>query len=378
MEINGFCDPFFADVEAVFAKNFTRFGEQGAAFSVVMEGELVVNLWAGTRDREGLHDWQEETMVNVFSVTKGVLIASLLLLVDEGRVELDSPVADYWSEFIAAGKQNITVRQLLNHRAGLAVLPDSVADEDIFNWSLMCEQIAAQAPMWPGAERQAYHCFSYGWLLGELIRRIAGMSVGEFIRQRLAQPLGLDLAVGLRGDLSRLADVQMLAVAVERRHEGMSALLSSSPSSVAARAFTTPASMMSGTNGQAWRRAEIPAANGHASARSLAILYAALASGELLSESLLAQCYAGNTPCFDEVLLLPLTFNLGFMAAQRKPIKLFSAGQRCFGHPGSGGSSAFADVDYRLGVGYATNRLGAGALTDPRARRLIDSVYRAL
>ncbi|CAH0990821.1 hypothetical protein SIN8267_00921 [Sinobacterium norvegicum] len=379
IDVQGFCDPLFAGVETAFERNFIDHGEVGASFSLYMEGELVVDLWAGISDRDGVKPWQQTTQVNVFSVTKGVLITCLLSLVDRGDIDLDAAVADYWPAFAAGGKQGITVRTLLNHCAGLPVLPAEVEAGDIFNWPTMTDKIQRQSPIWPAGDRQAYHVFSYGWLLGELIRRVSGESVGAFFHRRFAEPLGLNFTIGIAADLGAIADVAPMADAGAVRQGGSIArLIESQPDSVAARAFTTPLSMMTGINSTAWRRAEIPAANGHSDAGSIAKLYSSLVLGDILSPALLRQCWGQAAPVFDEVLLQPVAFNLGFMAGQSRPASLFSGSERSFGHPGAGGSMGFADLDYQFGCGYVTNRLGQGALTDPRAQRLIDAVYRSL
>jgi CubicO group peptidase (beta-lactamase class C family) len=379
VEVHGFCDSLFAEVKTAFGQNFEDRGEVGAAFSLYMEGELVVDLWAGRSDRHSLVPWQRDTQVNVFSLTKAMLITCLLSLVDDGTVDLDAPVAQYWPEFAAAGKGAISVRCLLNHRAGMPVLPIAVADQDIFNWSAMVEKIQQQQPIWSAGERQGYHVFSYGWLLGELIRRLSGLSVGEFFHRRFAMPLALNFTIGLTGDLSGIADVAAQAQAGDvRQGASIAALISQQPQSVAARAFTTPLSMLGGINSTAWRRAEIPAANGHSDAASIAKFYSSLVLGDILSPVLLDQCWGQSEAVFDEVLLQPVAFNLGFMAGQSRPVSLFSGSERSFGHPGAGGSTGFADLDYQFGCGYVTNRLGQGALSDQRAKRLIDAVYRSL
>lgn len=373
-ELQGFCDDGFAPIAQAFAANFDSAGEAGAAVAVAWQGRLVVDLCAGFADRDGTRRWQPGTLVNVFSAGKGMLALVVLSLVERGLVKLDAPVARYWPEYAAAGKAATTVEQLLCHRAGLPAVPPSVDPEAVFDFDAMAQALAAAAPLWPPGERQAYHAFTFGWLVGEVIRRVSGASPGDYLRSLLAPLPGATFHFGVPDDdLVQVADLGTLETAAGG---------GGAPGELAEAVFGYPDTLLRGTNSRRWRQAEIPAANGHTDAATLATVYGALANGgnwgdvRLLGEQVLAECLRTCSAERDAVLQLPVHFSTGFMLGDYRTAQRFVAGGRCFGHPGRGGSIAFADPDRRLSFAYVTNRLGGGTLRDRRATALIEALYK--
>jgi CubicO group peptidase (beta-lactamase class C family) len=377
-EIEGVCDPRFSRVRDAFADNFETTPEVGAAVAVVQGGEVVVDLRGGYADARRTRKWSADTLVNVFSTTKGWTSAVVHDLVDRGDLDLDAPVARYWPEFAAAGKGSIPVRALLDHRAGLPAVRDRLPDEAAFDWAAMTSALASEAPWWEPETRHGYHTFTFGWLLGEVVRRVTGETVGERFRARFAAPLGLDAFIGL--DASHDARCADLCPPVDvPRGSTLFHYVLANPESVTAKAFANPLSMMMpATYGsRAWRGAQIPAANGHATAVAIARFYAALGSGPAaLSREAITRCGTERSAGVDEVLRVPTRFSLGYMLSQEGAA--FGAGPMSFGHPGAGGSVGFLDPDLRLGFGYVMNRMGTSILIDPRASKLITALYASL
>lgn len=388
MDVKGSWAPGCEAVVEAFAANFADKGEQGAALAVYRHGQPLINIWAGTRDNRaaGLQDapWEENTAVNIYSASKGLVALCVLQLLAAGKLELDTPIATYWPEFAQTGKAAVTVRQVLCHRAGSSAFQTRRQDADIFDWDLITAAIAAEAPWWEPGTAQGYSPFIYGWILGELVRRVSGnASFNDYFQARVAQPLKADCAFGLADEaLSRLADTGPLkrplteiAATQGADNASLGKLMKADPRGVSNRAFANPMTLMTATNTQAWRQAQIPAANGHASARALGAIYGALANGECLSAAQLRLCWEEQSRGDDLVLGVPLRFGCGFMLSQDRRDCRFGRGTRGFGHPGAGGSLGFADPDYGIGFGYVTARLGQGLLIDQRASRLIDALY---
>jgi CubicO group peptidase (beta-lactamase class C family) len=383
--IAGSCDAAFAGVREVFEENFRARHEVGAAVAVVVDGRRVVDLWGGFADAARTRPWQADTLVNVYSTTKGMVALCAQRLVDAGKLDLDAPVARYWPEFAAAGKGSIPVRWLLSHRAGLAAVRDPLPGEALYDWHAMCRALAAEAPWWTPGEAHGYHAVTFGWLVGEVVRRIDGRSLGRYLREEVAGPLGADFHVGLPDALhARVAEMGPIPPP-EPGAEGMSlaALILEDPQCLAARAFLNPPSMALGPNVPEWRRAEIPGANGHASARGVARIYGALARGEqegvrVLSREGIERCREEQSCGQDRVLQISTRVGQGFMLSQDAPLAAFGPNPGSFGHPGAGGSVGFADPEARVGFGYVMNRMGPHILLDPRADALIDAAYAAL
>lgn len=392
--INGHWENEWAPVVEAFADNFAHKGEQGAALSIYRFGEPVVNIWAGVRDNAsaGLSGlpWQESTCVNIFSAGKGLVALCVLQLVERGLLDLDAPVAHYWPEFAQENKGGITLRQVMCHRTGLSAFRGLLEFEDIFDWSTMTNEITALKPWWEPGTTQGYSPFIYGWILGELIRRVSGCaSFDEYFQSAVAQPLGIRCRFGVEPDQqAHLADTAPL-----KNPQGLAAhsngadsialgkIMKADPRGVTNRAFGNPVSFMTSTNSPAWRQAQIPAANGHANAQALGKIFGALAHNgriedvTLLAPAQLSLCSKELTAEDDQVLGLPLRFGHGFMLPQARPDCRFGRGARAFGHPGAGGALGFADPDYHVGFGYVTSRMGQSLLIDSRAIRLIDAAY---
>lgn len=373
MQIQGYFDLKFEALKDAFAALFEEPQERGMALCVQVGGETVLDLWAGVADKDGQQPWHSDTILNLFSCTKTFTAVTVLQLVGEGKLELDAPVARYWPEFAAAGKDKITLRHLLSHQAGLPALRQMLPAEALYDWQAMTTALAAEQPWWALGEGHGYAPITYGWLVGEVLRRVEGRGPGESIVARTAKPLGLDFHVGL-------ADEEFDRVAIISRGKGnfgdaasqrLFMTMMSEPAGMSARAFTNPPSIMTSTNKPEWRRMQQPAANGHGNARSLAGFYSGLLNGQLLESELLAEMTREHAVGDDKTLLTRTRFGLGCMLDQPEVGNAtYGMGSRAFGHPGAGGSIGFADPERDVAFGFVTNNLGPFVLMDPRAQKL--------
>lgn len=373
MQIQGYFDLKFEAVKDAFADFFADPQERGAALCVQVGGETVVDIWAGVADKDGQQAWHSDTILNLFSCTKPFTAVTALQLVAEGKLELDAPVARYWPEFAAAGKERITLRHLLSHQAGLPAIRESLPAEALYDWQTMTSALAAEAPWWALGDGHGYAPITYGWLVGELLRRVEGRGPGESIVARTAKPLGLDFHVGL-------ADEEFHRVATITRGKGnvgdaaaqrLLKTMMSDAQALTTRAFANPPSIMTSTNKPEWRRMQQPAANGHGNARSLAGFYSGLLDGSLLDSELLAELTREHSVGEDRTLLTATRFGLGCMLDQPTVANAtYGMGPGAFGHPGAGGSTGFADPQRDVAVGFVTNNLGPFVLMDPRAQKL--------
>lgn len=387
-EIQGHWAKRWQPLVDAFAQNMTESGEEAAALAVYRAGEPIASLWAG--EASPGEPWEESTQVNLFSASKGIVALAVLQLVDDGELSLDRPVADYWPGFAGAGKALITVRDLLCHRSGLSALKERVGENDIFDWDTMVERIEAAEPWWEAGEGQGYSPFLFGWALGELVRRVASVQrFSDQVAERVARPLGLGLGFGASAQGVSVAQSRPLKRPLGGASDGadsqsLGKIMKADPRGVTNKAFSNPMTLLTASNTEHWRAAEIPAANGHSSALDLATLYGALANGgalkgrRLLSEKSLSLCGEELTFEEDRVLGLPLRFGHGFMLSQKRADCRFGRGRGAFGHPGAGGCLGFADPDYGIGFGYVTGRMGQSLLIDPRPQRLIDALYDVL
>ena len=384
LHIEGTCDARFGRVKEAFAENFAKRDEYGAAVAVTIAGKPVLDLWAGHADKARTRSWTRDTLVNVFSTTKGLTAICAHRLADQGKLDFDQPVNRYWPEFAQNGKERIAVRQLLNHRAGLPAIRHQLADDAAYDWQVMTTALAAEEPWWEPGSKHGYHALTYGWLAGEVIRRITGKSVGAYFRDEIAGPLGLDCHIGLDARDDERCGQMIQSPPPPPGQMNIFQYAMDHPASVTARTFNNPptALKLSAVNGRAWRGAEIPAANGHTTARALARLYGALADGgqidsvRVLSPAAISRCYTEESAGNDEVLLVPTRFSTGFMLTQaHDPI---GPNPHAFGHPGAGGSLGFADPDAKVGFGYTMNKMGPYILIDPRTRCLIEALYASL
>jgi CubicO group peptidase (beta-lactamase class C family) len=380
-EVHGRCAPRFEKVRLAFEASFAR-GELGAAVAVTLRGDPVIDLWGGFADAAGTRPWRADTLVSVASTTKGMTAVCLARLADGGSLDLDAPVARYWPEFAEAGKGAIPVRWILCHRAGLPAIRAQLPAEALFDWERMTATLAAERPVWEPGSRHGYHALSFGHLAGEVLRRIDGRSPGTFFREEVARPLGLDFHIGLAAE----DDARCAEIAPAGPTRGPANKLTArmrEKDSILGRAFGNPPRPRGVVNSAAWRRAEIPAANGHGTARAVARLYGALAcGGEIDGRRVLspgAVLRAASEEAFGPDAVLPgLTtrFGQGFMLAHRGlPL---GTSPRAFGHPGMGGSIGFADPDAGLGFGYVTNRMQSGLAGDARGFALVAALYASL
>jgi CubicO group peptidase (beta-lactamase class C family) len=375
-------NPRFERVRETFANAFDSGAEIGAAVSVTVGGETVVDLWGGWMDGEKTRPWQRDTLVNVFSTTKGMTALCAHRLVDQGRLDLDTAVATYWPEFGAEGKAEITVRQLLSHQAGLAAVRRVLPPEALFDWATMTTALAAEEPWWAPGTKHGYHALTFGWLVGEVVRRITGMSLGTYFRKEIAEPLGADFFVGFGSELDeRVAELVLGPVVIQEGPNLLEAIFSD-PEGLIGKAFMNPPLVRDVLMSSAWRRAEIPAANGHASAAAIAAIYGALANGKGDGERLLsseAVESAREEQAYGRDAVLPLVTRIanGFMLAPAE--EPCGPNTRAFNHAGAGGSLGFCDPDAGVGFGYVMNHMHLGLwLVDPRARALVSAVYEGL
>ena len=384
IRIEGECDPRFLAVKQAFAENFVSRAELGAALCVMIDGRSVVDLWGGHVDKLRTRPWAPDTLVNVYSTTKGVTALCAHRLVDEGRLDLDAPVARYWPAFAQNGKQRVLVRHLLNHQAGLPAIRKPLPGEALFDWTAMTDALAAEEPWWEPGTAHGYHAMTFGWLVGEVVRQVAGKTIGAYFRDELATPLGLDFHIGLpEKDWARVAGLRP----APPPNPGDRTLLFeiiAKPDGMTAKAFVNPLTgLMPGlVSSPEWRRAELPAMNGHATARAVARIYGALATDgrldgtRVLSPEGIERARKEQTNGRDRVLLEHTRFSAGFMLPV--PGATFGPNPRAFGHPGMGGSLGFADPEARLAFGYTMNKMGGSILVDARPAALIDALYGAL
>jgi CubicO group peptidase (beta-lactamase class C family) len=381
VKIEGTCDPKFSRVKDAFAENFDQRGEVGAAAAVTLDGKSVVDLWAGHADKAKTRPWTRDQLVNVYSTTKGVTAICAHRLADQGKLDFDAPVAKYWAEFAKGGKEKIPVNFLLSHRAGLPAVRKTLEEDALFDWHKMTSALAEQEPWWEPGTRHGYHAITFGYLVGEVIRRITGKTPGQYFRDELAGPLDLDFHIGLDAkDDARVANL-IPSPPPAPGEPNIFAEIMKDPESVTAKAFMNPPVLSKPglVNSREWRGAEIPAANGHGTARSLARLYGALARGgeldgvKVMSPNQIARCSLEQASGPDTCLFISTRFSLGFMMSQ--PGASLGPNPKSFGHPGAGGSLGFADPQSKIGFGYTMNKMQASLLIDPRATALIDAVY---
>ncbi|MFC8347922.1 serine hydrolase domain-containing protein [Streptomyces sp. NPDC057280] len=384
MDVNGTVAEGFEPVRDAFVRNFEQLGDRGAAVAVYRDGHKVVDLWAGTKDVDGTEPWQRGTAQIVRSATKGVAAAVPLMLAENGRLDLDAPVGEYWPEFKAHGKERVLVRHVLNHRAGLPVLDRPITPAEALDPSKGPAAVAAQAPVWEPGTDHGYHALTYGWLVDELVRRVTGHRTGEWIAERIAGPLGADLWLGLpqaqahrAGRVGRV-DAPEAAAALRMRPKRSVTEAYEDPGSLTNRAFDaiTP---FPDQNDPAYRASALPATNGIATADGLARFYAATI-GEvdgvrLLSPDTVARARAEESAGPDRVLVVNTRFGLGYMLhGSASPF----LGPGSFGHPGRGGSLGFADPESGIAFGYVTNGLRKTVTADPRAQALVRAVRQAV
>ena len=387
-EIGGTTAPGFDGVRAAFAANLAGGQEMGAAVGVYLRGRKVVDLWGGVADPRTGRPWEHDTLQVVYSTTKGVVAACAHLLAQRGELDLDAPVATYWPEFAAGGKDHIPVRWLLTHQAGLPVIDHPITPAEAIAWEPMVTALAAQRPAWEPGTAHGYHGLTYGWLVGEVVRRVSGRGIGAFLAEEIAAPLGLDLWIGLPKtehhrvsrvisavpDLDALSTIELNALP-EPMREVMAAY--ADPTSLTVRSMTVVKPPLD-HNDPGEQSAELPSTNGICTARALARFYAALI-GEvdghrILSPATLAAATAERVSGLDRILRVPVRIGTGFGLPTPDA---YWYSPTAFGFPGLGGSLGFADPATGLAFGYVMNHLQEG-VPDLRAATLLAAVQRAM
>ena len=377
IEIHGTCAPGFEPVKDAFRENFALRDEIGASVAVLVAGEPVVNLWAGWADPAQTWPWEPGTLTNVWSVTKAMTSLCVHILMDRAGLDPDMPVARCWPEFAAGGKRDIPVRWVLSHRAGLASFAVPVSVADLGDWERMTSLLAAQEPLWEPGTVSGYHAVTFGFLAGEIVRRITGQSLGRFFADEVAGPLGADVHIGLaESDLGRCSELQAHWFTHDERALLRERYAAAHPAM--AQALTNPSLKGAEPNDRAWRQAEIPAVNGHATALGLATVLGSLADGSerLVRAPTIRAARTGQGRCDDLVLGEPVEFALGYQLSG--PEGHFGPEPAAFGHDGFGGSAACADPQRGVAFAYVMNRMGWGLADDPRKLALLDGLYRSL
>lgn len=371
--VEGTCASGFEPVREAFTGNLDEGLDVGASVAVAVDGELVVDLWGGTIDDEGT-PWERDTVINVWSTTKTMTALCALVLADRGELDVDAPVARYWPGFAAEGKDRVLVRHLLSHTAGLPGWTEPMAPEDLYDWELACDRLARQAPWWEPGSAIGYHAVTQGYLVGEVVRRVTGTSLGTFFRTEIAEPLGADFHIGTPPEVdprvARVIPPPPLAL------DGVD------PDLVAVRALANPPLTAAQSWEEAWRRAEIPAAGGTGNARSVATVQSVLACGgstggvTLLSEAGCARVFEEQAHDVDLVLGIKIRHGIGYgLNSADLPI---SPNERACFWGGWGGSLVVCDLDQRLCIAYVMNRMGEGTVGDARGAGLVIAAYQAL
>jgi len=375
--VHGFAHDRFAEAREAFEANFANNEELGASFCATVEGETVVDLWGGFADEAKTRPWERDTLVNVYSVTKTMTALTALLLADRGELDFSAPVAKYWPEFAANGKTRITVAQLMSHTSGLSGWRPACSGEDFYDWHKVTSMLAAQAPLWEPGTASGYHVYTFGFLIGEVVRRITGRSLGTVFREEIAQPLDADFWIGLpASEDHRVAD--LVGFEVPRNTADLQL------SDIQKVTFIDTQTDVPSTRTRAWRGAEIPSVNGHGNARAIAQIHALLANGgiakgkRIMSEAGCRKALAQQIDGPDLAMRgMHVRFGLGFGLPSPilslplpNPDSLFWSG--------GGGSFALIDMDARTSFAYAMNRMQRGMVGDERSFRIIRAMWRAL
>lgn len=391
----GTCRPGFERVAEAFESNLKEKGEIGASVCLTVGGETVVDLWGGVADPKTQAPWTRDTVSIVFSCTKGATALCAHVLASRGALDLDAPVAELWPEFAQHGKERVTTRMMLDHSSAVPAVRAKVKDDGPYDWAYMTDRLAAEVPFWEPGTRNGYHGFTFGWTVGEMVRRASGKSLGTFFRDEIAGPLGLDFWIGLPEEIEpRVAPiVAHVYKAADAVTPFMRDLATNKESVAALFYFNNGAWRSGGANTRAGHAAEIGAANGITNARGLAGMYAPLGNGggDLIDATTLARMGEVSMATHDDATLrIPTRFALGFMKSMDNRKRSLAAklwgedcdsvilGSAAFGHVGAGGSLGFADPVAGLSFGYTMNRMGPGLLMNERGQSLVDAAYLSL
>ena len=387
MEIKGTFDKSFSGVVTAFRRNFEDLGEVGASVAIMHEGRLVVDIWSGHSDTGLSQPWKHDTITNVFSITKTMATLSALVLADRGDLDVFKPVADYWPEFAANGKEKIEVRHLMSHTSGLSGWDKKITIREICDWRESTAILAEQLPWWQPGTSSGYHALTQGHLVGEVIRRITGESIGEFFAKEIAEPLGADFHIGLdEKDFYRVSDViyptedirdQMIERARSLVRLGIT-------DDVAVKTLQNPRNNEDNVNSKWWRKAEIPAANGHGNARSVATIQGLITNDgemngvQLLKTETIDLIFQEQSNGLDLVFLMPLRFGIGYALPNEEFSFLPQDRRVCF-WGGNGGSIIVNDVDENVTISYVMNKMIATpTVGDARGIGIIEAAYKAL
>jgi len=381
VEVGGRTDPAFEPMVDAFVENFRRRRDVGAACAVYVGGRAVVDIWGGVANVSEGRPWSSDTLALVFSTTKGATAICAHTLVQRGLLDVDAPVSRSWPEFAAGGKDRITVRQVLGHRAGLAHVEGELTLEEVLAWDPVVDAIAAQEPNWEPGTAHGYHMRSFGWIVGEIIRRVDGRAPGRFFAEQIATPLGLDFWIGLpESEDPRVARMVPPEPPADPEARALVEQLTG-PDTFLGKVMAGPSGLFAYDdmwNTRPLHAAELPSSNGIGDARSVARMYAATVGDvdgvRLLEPGTVAAACEVQSDGPDKVIMYPMRFGLGFIL----PPGLGSTGPLAFGHPGAGGSLGFADPDRELGFGYVMNRMELGPNAPERASALVDAVYDCL
>ena len=388
--VNGYFDRRFEKLAEEFVRNFEQRGEVGASVCLNIEGQTVVDMWGGMRDPETGDHWQEDTLSIVFSCTKAATALCAHMLIERGQLDPNAKVTDYWPEFGQNGKENTTVLMMLNHSAALPALREPVKPGGYNDWDYMVERLAAESPFWEPGTRNGYHMITYGWTVGELVKRVSGKSLGTFFKDEIADPLGIDFWIGLPADKEpRVANMIPFAPDASVIPTDFVKALVSDPESIQYLSFLNSGGHL--VDSRAAHAAEIGGGGGIANGRALAGMFKPLAndgkagSVELLSGDTIKRISAVSmaTQC-DATLLIPTRFAQGFMVSMDNRGRSTGdqetalLGREAFGHVGAGGSIGFADPECRMGFGYSMTQMGAGLMLNERGQSLVDAAYKSV
>ena len=387
MEIKGTFDKSFSGVVTAFRRNFEHLGEVGASVAIMREGRLVVDIWAGHSDTGLSQPWKRDTITNVFSITKTMATLSALVLADRGDLDVFKPVADYWPEFAANGKEKIEVRHLMSHTSGLSGWDKKITIREICDWRESTAILAEQKPWWQPGTSSGYHALTQGHLVGEVIRRITGESIGEFFAKEIAEPLGADFHIGLgERDFYRVSDViyPREDIRDQMMERAKSIVKLGVTDEVAVKTLQNPRNNEDNVNSEWWRKAEIPAANGHGNARSVATIQGLITNGgeingvRLLKTQTIDLIFQEQSNGLDLVFLMPLRFGIGYALANEEFSFLPQDRRVCF-WGGNGGSIFVNDVDENVTISYIMNKMIATpTVGDARGIGIIEATYKAL
>jgi CubicO group peptidase (beta-lactamase class C family) len=375
-EVMGTCDARFAPLRDALAEQLER-DELGASIVLDIDGETVVDIWGGWCDSQRRRPWERDTITNVWSTTKTVTNLAALMLVDRGLIDAYAPVADYWPEFAANGKEAIEVRHILSHTSGVSGWDAPFAVEDMYDWTLSTERLAAQAPWWEPGTASGYHANNQGHLVGEIVRRVTGLPLKRFVAEEIAGPLGADFQIGAAED-----DWPRIAPVVPPPPLPID-LASLPPESPMYKTFTGPVADAAHANTAAWRQADLGALNGHANARSVARIIKALSLGgivegtRLLSPETIELIFDEQSHGTDLVLGVPLRFGIGYALPETETVPYVPQGRCCY-WGGWGGSEIVADLDRRVTLAYMMNNMAPGIIGSDRSEAYVRAAYACL